>query len=191
MHLLSIPVWKENTDGAEQCPALWPFSWHCIVSFGKREKQWAVTDSDIYTCQLAKVNIFICSHLRKTKCDMFRGDRHMGELHCKRQAKKNRDACKKAKKSAVWKFASFELAFFTSECQCLEHSVACTACPVLSGLEYGVGNNPGSAACFICSCVPEIIWNFIECLSSSHRLHTGNKFTGIQSGVEWDKIRLG
>lgn len=41
-----------------------------IVFFGK--KQWAVTDNDIYTCQLAEVNIFICSHLKKPNVVCFR-----------------------------------------------------------------------------------------------------------------------
>lgn len=60
-----------------------------------------MTDNDIYTCRLAKVNIFICNHLRKAKCDMFQEDRHTGELQCKGQAKKNRGACKKEKKGAI------------------------------------------------------------------------------------------
>lgn len=67
----------------------------------------------------------------------------------------------------------------------------CTACPVLSGPECGVGNYPGSVVCFICSCVPEITRDFIKCLFSSHGLHIGNKLTGIQCGIERDKIRLG
>lgn len=72
-----------------------------IVFSGKKEKQWAVTDNGIYTCQLGKVNVFIYSRLRKAKCDMFQEDRHMGELQRERQAKKNRDACKKEKKGGI------------------------------------------------------------------------------------------
>lgn len=61
----------------------------------------------------AKVDIFICSHLRKAKCVLFWKDRHMGELPCKRQAKKYRWMQEDRKKIWYLKFVSLELVFFT------------------------------------------------------------------------------
>lgn len=81
-----------------------------------------------------------------------------------RLKKKYRDACKK-KKSGIFKFVALEWLFFTIECQCLEqcelHWVPENA--VLSGLECRGRNHAGTAACFICSCMPEIISDLIRC----------------------------
>lgn len=180
---------KENIQISIQCcPSVCHFSLHSIVLFGKKEKQSAEIDNDIYTCRIAKVNINIqrdC-HLRMIKGDMLQEERHVAELQCKRQAEKGIQWCMQEEKNVTFKFVALQLVFFTFECQCLEqrelqwvHEKA-----ILSGVEC----SGGSSFVFHSHCMPKMTSDLIRCLSSSHWLHTRNNrkrfYYGIEQGLK-------
>lgn len=100
---------KENIQISIQCcPSVCHFSLHSIALFGKKEKQSAEIDNDIYTCRIAKVNINTqreC-HLRMIKGDMLQEERHVAELQCKRQAEKGIQWCMQEEKKHYFQVCS-------------------------------------------------------------------------------------